>query len=203
MVVATSAAAQMTATPVLQNAFVNPGFTLGVNFGGGDGARAYGGAVAWAPANERAQFSGGLAWVDPDNGTGAVTWGLRAMIPVLAPTRPWNVGIFGGIGGLSTGGRSTWRLPFGASFGYRRALGASRGISGYVAPFYCWSRLRQQGATTTHGDVRIGFGVDAAVLTGVGITLGYETGATADAGEPGPTGGIFGIGISYALHRAQ
>jgi len=86
--------------------------------------------------------------------------------------------------------------------GYRRALGSSgRAISGYVSPFYSWGRVRENGQTSTHGLFRVSIGVDAAVLPQVGVTVGYETGAKAGVGEAGATGGIFGLGVSYALHR--
>ena len=34
-----------------------------------------------------------------------------------------------------------------------------------------------------------------------GIKRLYEFGAEPDAGEPGPTGSVFGIGLSYAFRR--
>jgi hypothetical protein len=51
--------------------------------------------------------------------------------------------------------------------------------------------------------VRASFGVDVAVVPSLGITVGYELGQTADADEPGATGGTFGVGISYAFRRGQ
>jgi hypothetical protein len=164
-----TAGAQMLGTPVLQNAFSNPGFTIAANYGTGGDASAYGGAVAWAPRRAVVQLSGGAV----------------------------------GVGGLSASGATTLRVPAGVSIGYRRALGRDRGVSGYVAPFYSWSRLKADGATDSAGRFRISFGVDVAVLPALGLTVGYETGSEARAGEPGPTGGLFGIGLSYALRRPR
>jgi hypothetical protein len=196
--------AQMFGAPVLQNAFLNPGLTVAANFGTGNDAKAYGGAVAWAPQAGRVQLSGGAALVDLDVGSSRVTWGARAMAPIPKVSRPAvGVAAFAGIGGLSANGATTLRVPVGVSVGYRRALGRGRGISGYVAPFYSWSRLKAGGATNSAGLFRVSFGVDVAVLPALGATMGYETGSKASAGEPGPTGGLFGVGLSYALRRSR
>jgi hypothetical protein len=196
--------AQMLGTPVLQNAFLNPGFTIAANFGTGSDANAYGGAVAWAPRAGRVQLSGGAALFDPDVGSSRVTWGVRAMAPIPKISRPAvGVAAFAGIGGLSANGATTLRVPLGVSVGYRRALRRARGISGYVAPFYSWSHLKAAGATNSAGLFRVSFGVDVAILPILGATVGYETGGKASAGEPGPTGGLFGIGLSYALRRPR
>ena len=96
-------------------------------------------------------------------------------------------------------GVTDWQIPLGVALGYRRAVGASgRAISAYVSPFYSWARVRENGVTSTHGLFRVSFGVDAAVLPQVGVTVGYETGAKAGVGEAGATGGIFGLGVSSA-----
>ena len=195
--------AQMLGTPVLQNAFLNPGFTVAANFGTGSDANAFGGAVAWAPSSGRMQLSGGAALFDPDVGSSDVTWGARVMAPIPKISRP-NIGVaaFAGIGGLSANGATTLRVPVGVSVGYRRALRGGRGVSGYVAPFYSWSRVSADGATSA-GLFRVSFGVDVAILPALGATVGFETGSTASAGEPGPTGSLFGIGLSYALRRPR
>jgi hypothetical protein len=150
------------------------------------------------------QLSGGAALFDPDVGSSDVTWGARVMAPIPKVSRP-SIGVaaFAGIGGLSVNGATTLRVPVGVSVGYRRALGRGRGISGYVAPFYSWSRLKDGGVTSSAGLFRVSFGVDVAILPALGATVGYETGSKAGADEPGPTGGLFGIGLSYALRRPR
>jgi hypothetical protein len=202
--VARPSQAQMLGTPVLQNAFLNPGFTVAANFGTGNDANTFGGAVAWAPKSGRGQLSGGAALFDPDVGSSHATWGARVMAPIPKISRP-SIGVaaFAGIGGLSADGATTLRVPVGASVGYRRALGGGRGISGYVAPFYSWSRVKADGVTSSAGLFRVSFGVDVAILPALGATVGYETGSKAGADEPGPTGGLFGIGLSYALRRPR
>jgi hypothetical protein len=201
---ASPARAQMLGAPVLQNAFTNRGFTLGVDFGAGKDVTSYGGAVAWSPMNEHFQLSGGVAYLDNTNASGTATYGARLMVPVLNRTSALGVAPFVGMGGANFDGINDWQIPLGISVGYRRALGTNgRGISAYVSPFYTWARVRANQQTETNGLFRVSVGIDAAVLPSVGVTVGYETGATADEGKPGAISGIFGLGISYALHHGQ
>lgn len=197
------ARAQMLGAPVLQNAFTNRGFTVGVDFGAGDEAHSYGGAVAWSPTNMKFQLSGGVAYLDRKNASGTATYGARLMVPVLNHRSAFGVSPFVGMGGASFDGITDWQIPLGITAGYRRAIGSTRGVSAYVSPFYSWARVRSHGVTDTHGLFRVSVGVDAAVLSSVGVTIGFETGARAGEGEPGATGGIFGLGVSYALHHAR
>ena len=199
---AASARAQMLGAPVLQNAFVNRGFTVGVDFGSGDDLTSYGAAAAWSPSSEKYQFSAGLGYLDPKNASATATYGARLMVPVLSRTSPFGVAPFAGMGGANFSGVNDWQIPLGISAGYRRAVGTSgRGVSAYVSPFYTWARVRQNGHTDTHGLFRVSIGVDAVVLPRLGVTVGYETGQKAIDAEPGVRGGIFGLGVSYALHK--
>lgn len=201
---AAPARAQMLGAPVLQNAFTNRGFTLGVNLGTSSDYSSYAGAVAWAPRNGTFQLAGGVGYLDPKSGSGTATYGARLMVPVLNRTSAFGVAPFVGMGGANFDGVNDWQIPLGISAGYRTAIGENgRGISAYVSPFYTLNRVREHGATYDHGLFRVSVGVDAAVLPQVGVTVGYETGKNAGEGEIGATGGIFGIGVSYALHRAS
>ncbi|MGH7719438.1 MAG: hypothetical protein ACREON_11420 [Gemmatimonadaceae bacterium] len=197
------ALAQMLGVPVVQSPFAGSGFTVAANFGTTDGANTYGLAASWAPANGRFLLSGGAGALDPDAGDAAVTWGMRAMVPVMG-VRGGSVGVaaFGGLGGASESGVTELRVPVGVTAGYRRALGASRGAAVYVTPFYSWARLSgNEGDARSAGVFRVSLGIDVAVLPSLGVTLGYETGDEASAGDPGPVGGVFGVGLSYALQR--
>ena len=177
---ALSARAQMLGAPVLQNAFTNRGFTVGLDFGTGSDLTSYGGAVAWSPASAKYQFSGGVGYLDPKNGSATATYGARLMVPVLNRSSPFGVAPFVGMGGANFDGVNDWQIPLGISAGYRRAIGTNgRGISAYVSPFYTWARVRENGQTDTHGLFRVSIGVDAAVLPQVGVTVGYETGQKA------------------------
>ena len=199
-----AARAQMLGAPVLQNAFANGGITVGADFGSGDDFTSYGVAISWAPITAKYQLSGGVAFLDPKFASNTATYGARLMVPVLNRRSPFGVAPFVGMGGANFSGVNDWQIPLGISAGYRRALGANgRAVSAYVSPFYSWARVRENGQTNTHGLFRVSVGVDAAVLPQVGVSVGYETGAKAGVGEAGATGGIFGLGVSYALHRPR
>jgi hypothetical protein len=196
------ATAQMVGVPVLQNAFLNPGFTVGANFASSSDAVAVGGAFAWAPRGGTIQLSGGVAALDPDSGSGGVTWGIRAMAPIpKLATRSIGVAGFVGLGGRSTGGATETRIPVGASVGYRSTLGQSRVISAYVAPLLDYSRLKHDTVNVSKTLFRVSIGVDVAIVRQLGLTVGYEWGARAPEGRPGPAGGLFGVGLSYALRK--
>lgn len=210
------AAAQMPATPVLQNAWANAGITVAADYGKAQDASAFAGAVAWAPAQSRFQLSAGAGVVRSDSGGSQGGYGARLSVPVKSfASGNLGVAIFGGVGvtsidvtttvgGETMANRVTFSsFPVGAAFGFRHALGATRGISFYAAPFY--TIARQNGADSsvkaTGGAFRASVGLDVTLARQIGLTLGYETGANAKENAPGPRGGVFGVGLSYALRR--
>jgi hypothetical protein len=198
---AMTARAQMLGAPVLQNAFTNRGFTVGADVGISDEFTSYGAAAAWSPASEKYQFSAGVGYLDPKEGSATATYGARLMVPVLNRNSPYGVAPFVGMGGANFDGVNDWQIPLGITGAYRRALGTSgRGISAYVSPFYSWARIRRNHQTDPHGLFRVSIGVDSVVLPRVGVTAGYELGQKATNEDPGARGGIFGLGVSYALH---
>jgi hypothetical protein len=200
-------AAQLPGVPVLQNAFANPGLTVAVNYGHSDDSKAYAGAIAWAPTSTRFQITAGFGAVDPDLGDRTAAWGARAAVPITQTMMEGKLGIgaFAGVGGASQEGVSLLHVPAGASVSFRTRMGERRGISFYAAPFYSWTRASIDNESDSKGLLRVSVGVDIAVVPSLGITVGYELGQTADdeAGEPGATGGTFGVGLSYALRRGQ
>ena len=199
---ARSAPAQMVGVPVLQNAFVNPGVTFGADFAAASEALVYAGALAWVPENGKVQLSGGFGVLDPDNGSGKATWGGRAMLPISAlSSRKLGVAAFVGVGSLSSGGATETRIPLGASVGYRGTLGERRAISAYIAPFLDVSRFKRDSVSDTKSLFRVSLGVDVAIASQLGLTIGYEWGTRAPEGSPGPAGGLFGVGLSYALRK--
>ncbi|MBA3557262.1 MAG: hypothetical protein H0W30_01560 [Gemmatimonadaceae bacterium] len=199
--------AQMPGQPVIQNAFSNPGITVGVNFGRAtdQDVNGFAGAAAWAPSSGKFLFSGGAGIVKAGEGDGVFAWGLRAMLPIslLKLGDSFGVAAFAGGGGASEKGATQFKFPVGASVGYRRAIGSSRGVSAYAAPFYSWSRIDAGDVVATNGSFRVSFGVDITVVRSIGLTVGYETGGQVDAGSAGPLGDVFGVGLSYALRRAR
>jgi hypothetical protein len=114
-----------------------------------------------------------------------------------------GIGAFAGVGGASQEGTSLMHVPAGASVSWRMRLGERRGVSVYAAPFYSWMRTKLDEESASTGLFRASFGLDITVVSSLGLTVGYELGQTADEGEPGATGGVFGVGVSYALRRGQ
>ena len=202
---ARSAKAQLPGIPVIQNAFANPGVTIAVNYGHSEESKAYAGAVAWAPASARFQVTGGFGAFEPDGADRANAWGARGAVPITQTMMAGKlgIGVFGGVGGASQDTVSLLHVPAGASVSWRTRLGERRGISFYAAPFYSWTRVSVGEERLSKGLVRASVGVDVAVVPSLGITVGYELGQEAGLDEPGATGGIFGVGISYALRRGQ
>lgn len=195
--------AQMPATPVLQNAWANAGITIAADYGKARDASAFAGALAWAPTQSRFQLSAGGGVVKVDSGGSQGAYGARLSIPLVS-FASGNLGtaIFGGVGVTSKSGVTMSSFPVGLALGYRHALGTTRGISAYVAPFYMISRIKGDSLTKPTGNaIRASIGLDLTVAPQIGVTVGYETGADAKDGRPGPRGGVFGVGISYALHR--
>lgn len=192
---------QMPGQPLIQNAFTNPGWSFGVNYGDSDAALGYGAAVAWGNGSAKFGLSAGAGIWDPSQGENAFAWGGRAMwSPLRFFGNQGGAAVFAGLGGARQDLVDVIEAPIGVSVGFRTMLGESRGLSVYAAPFARLSRLDPGGGnaeTTTL--FRASIGVDAAVLPRVGVTVGYEFGDTAELGEPGPSGGIFGIGVSYVL----
>jgi hypothetical protein len=202
---AADVAAQLPGLPVLQNAFANAGLTIAVNYGRSEDLQAYAGALAWAPSSTRFQVTGGIGTLDPDPGDRTSAWGARAAVPITQAMMAGKLGIgaFAGVGGASQDQVSLLHVPAGASISFRARLGERRGISFYAAPFYSWTRSSVGNESESKGLVRASLGVDIAVVPSLGITVGYELGQTADAGDPGATGGTFGVGVSYALRRGR
>lgn len=200
-----AASAQLPGIPVIQNAFANPGLTIAVNYGKGDDSKAYAGAIAWAPASARFQVTGGFGAFEPDGADRSSAWGARASVPITQTMMAGKLGIgaFAGVGGASQDDVSLLHVPAGGSVSWRTRLGERRGISIYAAPFYSWTRISFDDESESKGLLRASFGVDVAVVPSLGITVGYELGQNAKDGEPGATGGTFGVGVSYALRRGQ
>lgn len=205
-----TAVAQMPGVPTLQNAWANPGLTAGVNYGSGGGSSTIGGAVAWAPASGRFQLSAGAGARDAEIGGRGTAYGFRAAIPVFSFSGgALGVAAFAGVGGASEPdaatdveqGGSVIQVPLGVGIGYRKAFSFIRGVSLYATPFYSYNRLSVGDSTVSVGLFRASAGVDVGVTNRIGVTAGAEFGGAADPVEPGPTGTVWGVGVSYAFGR--
>jgi len=208
LLAATPAAGQMPATPVLQNAWANSGITIAANYGRVTGASAFAGALAWAPTNARFQLSIGGGAVRVDSGTGSGGYGARLSIPLVEfASGSIGTAVFGGVGFFGRKAVRESNFPVGLSLGWRHALGTTRAISVYAAPFYLLSRRKgtvNGVAQDEKGSViRASVGLDVTLASRLGMTIGYESGARAKEADPGPRGGAFGVALSYALQRQQ
>lgn len=203
---ATRAAAQMPGAPILQNAWASPGIVSALNFIGGSNGSIYGAAVSWAAASARLQLSGGIG-IRSRTGSGSGTnsvYGVRVAVPFGGQSAAFGFGAFAGVGaGASVRASpadslaSTTTFPIGVALGWRRALGATRGISVYATPSYIFF-TRDSSRT---GLVRASLAVDVGLTKAIGITAGTEFGQNRPRTAGGPSGTLYGLGLSYALGR--
>jgi hypothetical protein len=200
-----SAKAQMPGTPVLQNAFANPGITAGVDAAGLGGAQSYAAAVAWAPRSARFQLSGGIGMQRRTSFPTRTIYGARVNVPVIGAASSLGVSVFAGYGGLtggiidSTVAKSV--IPVGATVSYRLAFGTGHGVSVYGSPVF-ESITRGGGASNVsvfRGDV----GVDVGITSAIGATLGVEFGGNQPIGSGKPSGTAFGAALSYAISAGR
>ena len=199
------ASAQLPGAPVLQNAWATPGVVAAINFGSGSDGEVYALTGSWAPTSGRFQLSGG-AGSRRFSGVGSRSvFGLRLAVPFGGGAAS-NLGFAafvgggGGAGGKSNAAdslASTSQLPVGAAIGWRRALGASHGLSLYASPSYVFFT----GGSKAGGLVRTSVAADLGITASLGLTAGVEFGQTRARSIGGPSGALFGAGIAYALGR--
>ena len=200
-----AAAAQLPGAPVLQNAFNNPGLTVAGNYAGGDGTTLLAAAVAYAPGAGRFQFSGGVGRLTMDTAEGeddqsATAWGARLAVPLLSfAGGRGGIAPFAGFGAASVDTVKLVRVPFGVGAGWRMGLGATRALSVYATGTWLWARTTMGDRKESANHVRFAAAADVTVVRNLGLTVGFEGGANAEAGEPGPTGSIIGVGVSWAF----
>jgi hypothetical protein len=205
LTIAASAAAQVPATPVLQNAFANPGLAVAANFGSGAGQSFYGAAAALGLGTGKLQLSG-AAGAARRNGATRGAYGGRLAASVWSSSGgALGVGAFAGVGGAArtqaagvVTNPAVMTVPAGVTLGYRHALGTSRGMSAYVSPFYRWMRT-DSGTVASSGSMRVSLGLDFAFSQSFGATFGVELGQS----NKGSTGnsGTLGAAISFVPGR--
>ena len=201
-VIPAATSAQMPGLPVLQNAFANPGVTVGLNYGRGPDITGYAAAAAWAPGNARFVVSGGIGSVKADAADKANTaFGGRVAVPIKRfKDDAAGVGAFGGYG--NSGSANTSIGVVGLSAGYRRPVG-TLGVSVHVAPSYQRYTVSEDGRSATGNAFRFSGGIDVSFGERFGATMGFEAGGKAADDKPGPSGSMFGLGVSYALRRVR
>jgi hypothetical protein len=202
LLVAASSAAQIPGTPTLQNAWVTPGGVVAVNFGGGPDGQTYAAALSFAPTSAKLLFAGGYGWRNGTGTTQSGVYGFRLAFPFGSPTGSFGFGAFAGVGGgpqvtVRDTTSSTTEVPIGLSIGWRRFSGGSQGISIYATPNYVF----YSGGTANGNLLRVGIGSDIAISPVLGVTLGVDFGGTRQATLGGPSGVLYGVGVSYAFKR--
>ena len=201
VVLAASADAQMAGAPILQNVWSTRGIVGAVNIGGGNDGTVYGGAISFSAS--RLQFSGGLGYQTRTGMSSRTVYGLRAAMPFGGASSAFGFGAFAGIGGgptSSTGADSAANVtetPLGVAVGWRKAFGATHGVSLYADPAY----VLYSGGSKSGGLFRVGLGADFGITSSLGATLGAELGGTRARGVGGPSGVLYGAGVSYAFGR--
>lgn len=223
-----AASGQMPGAPVLQNVWATPGVVGAVNIGGGSDGTVYAAAGSWTPGAGHFQLSAGAGYRSRTGASSGAAYGLRAAIPLGGASSSFGFAAFGGIGGGSGGNTttppnpggsfadttaSTLQIPVGAAIGWRKAVGATHGVSVYATPYYEFfnsASWTQQGiganpvstsGTKTGGVFRVGLGADFGITTSLGATVGVDFGGTRARGFGGPSGSLYGIGVSYALGK--
>ena len=199
LIAGTPAGSQVPGLPVLQNAFSNPGLALGANLGSGGGQSYMGLAAAWGLGNGRLQVSAG-AGAQRANEASRGAYGARAAATVwTSRAGSFGVGAFGGIGGgprTSDNGVVTnpaiMTIPLGATLGFRRALGATRGFSVYASPLYRWTRVTNDDVSGSDGVFRFSLGLDVGITRALGATVGTEFGSGSSTGASN-----LGVAVSW------
>jgi hypothetical protein len=196
--------AQIPGAPILQNAWATPGLVGALNFGGGSDGTVFAAAASWSPASGRFQLSGGGgAQTRTGKGSRGV-YGVRAAIPFGGAQSSFGFAAFAGVGGGNGGTSafpdsisSTTEVPIGVGIGWRRAIGANHGVSIYATPAY----VLFSGGSKNGSLFRGSLGSDVGITPALGATVGVEFGGTRPRGYGGPSGTIFGLGVSYAFGR--
>jgi len=203
LVLSAAAGAQMPGAPILQDAWATAGLVGAVNVGGGSGS-VYAGAVSWTPGAGRFELSGGLGFQSRTGLSSHTVYGLRAAIPFGGASSTFGFAAFAGIGGGS-GRRSTSadsaantaEIPVGAAIGWRHALGASHGLSVFASPAFVFFT----GGAKSGGLFRSGLGADFGITASLGVTAGVDLGGSRANAVGGPSGVLYGVGLSYAFGR--
>lgn len=204
VLMATSSAAQMPGTPTLQNAFVAPAGVVAFNFGGGPDGQTYGAAISYAPSSAKLLLAGGYGWRNGSGTNQNGVYGLRLAFPVGlgGATSSFGLAAFAGVGGgpqvtVRDTISSTTEVPIGLAVGWRHFSGGSQGLSIYATPNYVF----YSGGTANGNLMRVGIGADIGISPVLGVTLGVELGGTRQATLGGPSGVLYGVGVSYAFRR--
>lgn len=204
------AVAQVPGAPTLQNAFANPGLAIAGNVAGGRGEGGgqsfYGAAAGYGLMGGRLLVSGAAGMQRANDATRGA-YGARLAAAVWGSEGgALGAAAFAGVGGAprthDAGDIETnaavMSIPAGVTIGYRRALGETRGISGYASPIYRWTRLKSSDVSSTTGSFSVGLGVDVSLTRSLGATVGAEVGGGKSGGSSSTT---WGLALSFVPGR--
>jgi len=203
LLIASTAQGQVPGVAVLQNAFTSRGLAVAGNFGSSTGQSFFGAAAGWGLGN-RFMVSA-AAGAQRANNTSRGAYGGRATMGIWT-SRGGALGAaaFAGVGGAArtrlnnvVTNAAIMSLPAGVSVGYRRGMGAKGSISGYVSPFYSWSRVDAGAGVMTSNALRTSVGVDVGFSQSLGASIGGEFGA----GGGGSRNGLLGAAITWIPGR--
>lgn len=195
--------AQVPGVAVLQNAFTSRGLAFAGNFGSSSGQSFFGAAAGWGHG-ERFLLSG-AAGVQRSRNSNRGAYGARATMGVWTSSGgSLGAAAFAGVGGAARTrvndaivNPAITSLPLGVSVGYRRNMGARGSISGYVSPFYRWSRV-DSGTVVSLSGLRTSVGVDVGFSQNFGATIGAEFGGGRSSGS---RGAVLGAAITFVPGR--
>ena len=216
------AGAQIPGAPVLQNAWATPGLVGALDIGGGADGSVYAVAGSWTPGSGRFQLSGGGGLASRTGAKARGVYGVRAAVPLGGASSTFGFAAFAGVGGgagrtmrdtlflpcpatllqpcvtVTDSTSNTIEVPIGVGVGWRHAIGATHGLSVYATPSYVFF----SGGGNKRGSlIRTALGADIGVTSSIGATLGVEFGGKRPKGVGGPSGSVYGLGLSYALGR--
>ena len=203
LVIAASLPAQVPGVALLQNGFTGRGLAVAANFGSSSGQSYFGAAAGWG-LGTRFMVSG-AAGMQRARATSRGAYGGRATMGVWSSAGgSLGAAAFVGVGGAARTREGTvvtnpalMSVPVGASIGYRRNMGTRGSISGYVAPFYSWSRA-DSGTVASSGAFRASAGIDVGFSPSLGATVGAEFGASRGSNS---RNAILGAAITFVPGR--
>jgi hypothetical protein len=180
---------------------------VAANFAGGGGQSFYGAAAGYGLGTGRIMASAAAGVQRANDATRGAYGGRVAATVWSSAGGALGAAAFAGIGGATrtrdgagvVTNSATMIIPVGLTVGYRRALGATRGISGYVSPLYRWTRL-QDTTVSSGGNFGVSLGVDASITQSFGATIVVELGRSG-SGTARKTSSAMGLALSFVPGR--
>ena len=204
LLIALPAQGQVPGLAVLQNAFTSRGLAFAGNFGSSTGQSYFGAAAGWG-LGDRFMVSAAAGAQRANTATRGAYGGRATMNVWSSAAGSFGAAAFAGVGGAArtrtnnvVTNAAVMSLPLGVSVGYRRGMGTRGSISGYVSPFYSWSRVDAGAGVVSSNAFRASIGVDVGFSQNFGASVGGEFGAGRGSGS---RNGVLGAAITYVPGR--